>query len=61
LEMHFGAHINVCHVAGKRMIAQGSDGLSRGNLNVGVMAGMKDLFCGRQLWGAERFVSSLSE
>ena len=29
----------VVHVAGKRMIAQGTDGLSRGNLTEGVMAG----------------------
>ena len=43
LEMHFGAHINVCHFAGKRMIAHGSDGLSRGNLNISVMAGKKML------------------
>jgi len=43
LEMYFGAHINVCHIAGKRMIAQGSDGLSRGNLNIGVIVGKKML------------------
>jgi hypothetical protein len=39
LEMSAGAKIHLCHVAGTRMIAQGADGLSRGNLNVGVMAG----------------------
>ena len=39
LEMTAGAKIHLCHVSGTRMIAQGADGLSRGNLNVGVMAG----------------------
>ena len=34
-----GARFHLCHVSGTRMIAQGSDGLSRGNLSVGVMAG----------------------
>jgi hypothetical protein len=39
LELKHGAIIHLCHVSGERMKAQGSDGLSRGNLNVGVMAG----------------------
>ena len=36
-----GCLIRLCHVAGTRMIAQGSDGLSRGNLTEGVMAGRR--------------------
>ena len=39
LEMHNQAKIHIIHVSGERMKDQGSDGLSRGNLNVGVMAG----------------------
>ena len=31
--------VHVCHVAGTRMIEQGSDGLSRGNVAEGVMRG----------------------
>ena len=44
LEMQSHCKIHVIHVAGTRMIAQGSDGLSRGNLSEGVMRGlnMKD-------------------
>ena len=44
LEMRSSCKIHVIHVAGTRMIAQGSDGLSRGNLAEGVMRGesMKD-------------------
>ena len=44
LEMHHGCKIHVSHVSGTRMIEQGSDGLSRGNLAEGVMRGrqMKD-------------------
>ena len=34
-----GIKLNVIHVAGTRMIAQGTDGLSRGNLVEGVMSG----------------------
>ena len=34
-----GVKINVFHVAGTRMIAQGTDGVSRGYLGQGVMAG----------------------
>eukprot|EP00980_Cylindrotheca_fusiformis_P021935 scaffold8770_cov167-Cylindrotheca_fusiformis.AAC.2 len=39
LEMEFGFVALVCHCSGKRMIAQGTDGLSRGGLNEGVMGG----------------------
>ncbi len=39
MEMDNGSKIHLCHVSGERMKVQGSDGLSRGNLNVGVMAG----------------------
>jgi len=39
LEMRHGMHLHVIHVAGKRMIAQGTDGCSRGSLLEGVMAG----------------------
>ena len=38
LEMNGGCIIRLCHVSGKRMIAQGADGLSRGNLSEGVMS-----------------------
>jgi hypothetical protein len=41
LEMHNRAKIHIIHVSGERMKDQGSDGLSRGNINVGVMAGKK--------------------
>jgi hypothetical protein len=39
LQSKFGVLVTVWHVSGKRMIAQGADGLSRGLLNEGVMAG----------------------
>ena len=39
LEMEFMVKVHLCHVSGERMKAQGTDGLSRGNLNIGVMAG----------------------
>ena len=39
LEMKYGLLIHVIHVSGKRMIAQGIDGCSRGSLMEGVMAG----------------------
>ena len=39
LEMNGGCKVHFCHVAGTRMIDQGSDGLSRGNLSEGVMKG----------------------
>ena len=40
LERQNGVMVHLCHVSGERMKAQGTDGLSRGNLNVGVIAGM---------------------
>ena len=39
LEMELGVRIMVVHVSGKRMILIGIDGVSRGNMNAGVMAG----------------------
>ena len=39
LQMDYGCTVVVSHVAGTRMIAQGTDGLSRGALNEGVMGG----------------------
>jgi len=39
LEMRTGMTLHVAHVSGKRMIAQGTDGLSRGDHSKGVMAG----------------------
>jgi hypothetical protein len=39
LQSKYGIIILTSHVSGKRMIAQGTDGLSRGLLNEGVMAG----------------------
>ena len=39
LEMTACCKVHMVHVAGTRMIAQGSDGLSRGNLTEGVMRG----------------------
>ena len=41
LEGSAQCRIHFVHVAGKRMIDQGSDGLSRGNLTEGVMGGWK--------------------
>ena len=38
-EMESGGSLHVVHVSGKRMMAQGTDGLSRGLLNEGVMRG----------------------
>jgi hypothetical protein len=43
LEMNHQAKIHIVHVSGERMKVQGTDGLSRGNLNVGVMAGKRML------------------
>ena len=40
LSMRVGIKINVFHIAGTRMIAQGTDGVSRGFLGQGVMDGM---------------------
>ena len=39
LEMQVRCKLNLIHVSGKRMIAQGSDGLSRGDFSEGVMKG----------------------
>ncbi len=39
LEMTFGMTIHVIHIAGSRMIAQGTDGCSWGSMMEGVMAG----------------------
>jgi hypothetical protein len=39
VEMDQGATVTVCHVAGKRMIRQGTDGVSRGQLKEGVTIG----------------------
>jgi hypothetical protein len=44
LEMHAGWKLHVIHVAGTRMIRQGADGLSRGDMLSGVMGG-KDMLC----------------
>jgi hypothetical protein len=42
LELKYGMHIHVVHVSGKRMIAEGSDDLSRAFHGTGVMLG-KDI------------------
>ena len=39
LEMTYGCKIHFIHCSGKQMIAQGTEGLSRGNLTAGVMVG----------------------
>jgi len=39
LEMTTGMILHIIHVSGKRMIAQGTDGLSRGDHSTGAMAG----------------------
>ena len=39
LGMRFRCSVHFIHIAGSRMIAQGSDGLSRGDLYEGVMGG----------------------
>jgi hypothetical protein len=39
LELHSGWKIHVIHIAGTRMISQGTDGLSRGDMLTGVMGG----------------------
>jgi hypothetical protein len=39
LEAHYGFQLLVVHVSGKRMQAQGTDGVSRGQLSEGVMNG----------------------
>ena len=42
LSMKYNIRLRVVHVSGKRMIASGVDGLSRGALNEGVMTGERD-------------------
>ncbi len=42
-EMHTGLILHMVHVSGKRMISQGTDGLSRGDTSFGVMAGISML------------------
>jgi hypothetical protein len=42
VEMTCGMTIHVIHISGRRMIAQGTDGCSRGSMMEGVMAG-KDM------------------
>ena len=39
LTTHHGIKVHVCHVAGTRMIAQGTDGVSRGDMGEGIMSG----------------------
>jgi hypothetical protein len=56
LEMQAGWKLHVIHVAGTRTIRQGSDGLSRGDLLTGVMAGQSMLsFVPLHLSATERF------
>jgi hypothetical protein len=43
VELDCAATITVSHVSGKRMIAQGTDGISRGELNQGIASGMSML------------------
>jgi hypothetical protein len=43
LQLEHGAKIHMIHVAGTRMISQGTDGISRGNILEGVMAGKEML------------------
>ena len=55
LEMKYRCRIHIIHCSGERMKAQGSDGLSRGNLTTGVMAGKKMIdFIPIQLTALER-------
>jgi hypothetical protein len=76
LEMHHSLRIHVVHISGKRMIMQGTDGLSRGDLNAGIMRGENmltfvplhrgaldrspDLLQWIQLWSPNRLLRSLS-
>ena len=39
VQLEYGVRIHIIHVSGSRMIEQGTDGLSRGNLFEGVMTG----------------------
>jgi hypothetical protein len=61
LEIHRSLRLHVVHVAGQRMIAQGTDGLSRGNLDMGVMEGTPMLsFVPLHLGALDRSPSLLS-
>ncbi len=76
LEMHHSLRIHVVHISGKRMIMQGTDGLSRGDLNAGIMRGENmltfvplhrgaldrspDLLQWIQLWSPNRLLRPLS-
>jgi hypothetical protein len=39
LQLEYDLHLHIVHVSGKRMIAKGTDGLSRANHGEGVMLG----------------------
>ncbi|GFH43770.1 hypothetical protein CTEN210_00243 [Chaetoceros tenuissimus] len=43
LELKYGCKIHFIHIAGTRMIEQGTDGISRGNLNEGICNGERML------------------
>lgn len=43
IQLVYGMQVTVSHVSGKRMIYQGTDGVSRGNLKEGVGSGMEML------------------
>jgi hypothetical protein len=43
--MHKGLMLHMILVSGKRMIFQGTDGLSRGDTSIGVMSGISMLSC----------------
>jgi len=43
LEINFGLRLHIIHVSGSRMIEQGTDGISRGNMMEGVLSGRKML------------------
>ncbi|KAI2495940.1 hypothetical protein MHU86_18550 [Fragilaria crotonensis] len=60
LSMRVGIKINVIHIAGTRMIAQGTDGVSRGFLGQGVMDGeAMSAFVPVHLSAVERSAQSL--
>jgi hypothetical protein len=62
LQMHRGLNVHFIHIAGKRMIAQGTDGLSRGLTTKGVMTGLNMLhFVPLHLDALERQGPSLQE
>ena len=54
-ELHSGARFIISHVAGERMKAQGTDGVSRGNLQEGISLGQEMIsFCPWHLLALER-------